>query len=116
MAQKGGSSSRGRVGGRDTLKVRDPNCRSDCTAQGPSARKQSLITSGCKTQWGLGWQKKLLDFQDISLKGPTSLKIYVNPPTLGFNNWITAGHASPGSTKSPKQVGHKEDHTKTHHN
>ena len=33
-----------------------------------------------------------------------------------FPNLVKEKYISPGSTESPKQVGSKEDHTKTHHN
>ena len=33
-----------------------------------------------------------------------------------FPNLVKEKYISPGSTESPKEVGPKEDHTRTHHN
>ena len=67
----------------------EPSPSPDLTAQDSSTRKTDTVSSVCKNQGRLGWQKKLLDFH--CLKGLNSLRMYANPPILRFTIREAAG-------------------------
>ena len=62
------------------------------------------MTSGCKNQWGLGQEKKLLDYQESSFKSPHGLGMYANLLTLGFSTSTTAGRAQVAYREKVKRL------------
>ena len=78
----------------DTLGANDPNPRTDCTSQGSSARKINPHNFQLKKTVGTGGSRRnCWIFRKLHLKGLHTLKMYANPPTLGFNTRATVGRA-----------------------